>query len=303
MNSSRELFESNAPENVVKSALGYWRIRDMPTPEELSAYYATQYYQEARGSYEITYTDAELRNTKQKIAFRLKLAKPDFLGGGKLLDVGCGEGFVLAHGKAEGWDVRGLDFSSAGVEGQNPFCRGDLLTGDIFELLENEVSSENTYDVIWLQNVLEHVIDPEDLLTTLKKVVSPSGVLVVTVPNDFSRLQEEALLSDRISTPFWVSPPDHLSYFSAQSLRSISIATGWDCRELIGDFPVDWFLFNDQANYIADPGKGKSAHFARVEVENLLLENDFEDMRAFSRGLARVGMGRDLTAFLSPAAL
>jgi 2-polyprenyl-3-methyl-5-hydroxy-6-metoxy-1,4-benzoquinol methylase len=36
--------------------------------------------------------------------------------GGRLLDVGCGEGCALAFFREHGWSVKGVDFSSAGVE-------------------------------------------------------------------------------------------------------------------------------------------------------------------------------------------
>lgn len=285
---------------VERTELGYFRIKDLPSTEELQSYYSAQYYQEGRGSYETCYTPAELQNTREKVRLRWELIANRLPTTGRLLDVGCGEGFVLAHGLAQNWKVRGLDFSSAGVVAQNRECEPFLRTGDVFDLLEDETASDVRYDIVWLQNVLEHVIDPEGLLRTLRNLISPGGMLVVTVPNDFSRLQMQALDTGKLSKAFWISPPDHLSYFTAPTLRAIGSATGWECDELIGDFPVDWYLFNENSNYIEEPSKGKAAHFSRIELENLILENTLEDKRAFFTGLARVGMGRDLTAFFSP---
>ena len=45
------------------------------------------------------------------------------------------------------------------------------MTGDIFSLLETEIEAGNPYDVIWLQNVLEHVLDPLELLGQLRKLL------------------------------------------------------------------------------------------------------------------------------------
>lgn len=300
MNADTSDFGALAPDTVIQTELGYWRVRDMPTPQELQDYYAQHYYQQGLGSYEITYSQDELAHIREKIALRWSMIAPQFTTPGRLLDVGCGEGFVLDHGYAQGWQVRGLDFSDAGLLAQNPNCAPYLTTGDVFDLLEAELAAGNRYEILWLQNVLEHVIDPVGLMKTLHALVAPGGVLVVTVPNDFSRLQYEALRSGRIEQPFWVALPDHLSYFTAPSLTALGAATGWDCPHLLGDFPVDWFLFNVNSNYISDPSKGKAAHHARIALERLILEAAPEDAVAFFSGIARIGMGRDLTAIFAP---
>lgn len=293
-------FAGLAPDSVERTEDGYWRVKSPPTPEELAAYYAQRYYQEARGSYEHAYSPEEKQHIQGKIALRWALATKGHSAPGRLLDVGCGEGFVLAHGAEAGWSVRGIDFSDAGLRGQNPQLLSSLTTGDLFASLDEEISRGAAYEVVWLQNVLEHVIDPVTLLRQLKALTAPGGRLVVTVPNDFSRLQHVALSSGRIDRSFWVALPDHLSYFSADSLRSIATRTGWTCRNLLADFPVDWFLFNAQSNYIADPTKGKSAHHARIALENMILDEDRAKVIALFESLADIGMGRDLTAVLEP---
>lgn len=294
-------FANLVPEGMERTEDGYWRIHTPPTPAELAAYYAQRYYQEARGSYEHSYGADELKHIRGKIALRWSLATDGQTGSGRLLDVGCGEGFVLAHGASTGWSVRGIDFSDAGLRGQNPQFMPSLVTGDLFACLDTEIAQGMKYDVVWLQNVLEHVIDPVALLRQLKTLTRPGSRLVVTVPNDFSRLQHTALATGRIERSFWIAPPDHLSYFCADSLRRVANRTGWTCRNLLADFPVDWFLFNAQANYIADPTKGKSAHHARIALENMILDEDRAKVVAFFESLAALGMGRDLTAILEPA--
>lgn len=295
-----DAFSRFAPPTVERADGGYWRVKNAPSPRELSDYYAERYYQEGRGSYETAYSDAELRHIRAKIALRWRLAAGRFDAPGRLLDVGCGEGFVLAHGLQAGWTVAGLDFSSAGAKAQNPDILPYLRAGDLFASLADEIECGAGYEVIWLQNVLEHVIDPIKLLHDLHRLITPAGVLVVTVPNDFSRLQHEALETGRIDQAFWVALPDHLSYFGPDSLRKVGGMTGWSCERLIGDFPVDWFLFNADSNYVADRSKGKAAHHARVALETLILDADPDDATAFFSGLARIGMGRDLTAFFTP---
>jgi SAM-dependent methyltransferase len=217
-----------------------------------------------------------------------------------MLDVGCGEGYALAYFREHGWNVRGLDFSSAGVTSKNPQCRDCLTTGDLFELLNAEISAGRSYDVVWLQNVLEHVLDPMGLLHSLRTLVSAEGVAVVTVPNDCSITQRAALEGGHIDRTFWVAPPDHLSYFDRDSLAKAASAAGWTCRDVMADFPIDWFLFHPGSNYVRDRGMGKAAHRARVELENLVHSRHIDDVVDFWVSLAKLGFGRDLTAFLTP---
>ena len=289
-----------------KHALGFWEIAIKPSSQELQKHYADRYYQEAKGSYEHEYTKDELLFIKAKLEQRLAaleiyLPQSGNESKGRMLDVGCGEGFTLAFFREKGWLVKGIDFSSAGVRSKNPECLDVLVEGDVFSLLQAEITVGDTYDVIWLQNVLEHVIDPLALLESLRKLVSPGGLAVVTVPNDYSVTQRALFDHKHIDSAFWVVPPEHLAYFDSVSLTNTAKAAGWDCVDLLCDFPIDWFLFHPGSNYIQNkPAAGKSAHKARVQIENLIHEQHIGDVLRFWSAAAKLGMGRNITAFLRP---
>ncbi|UCV10584.1 class I SAM-dependent methyltransferase [Dechloromonas denitrificans] len=289
-----------------KHPLGYWEIANKPDRLELQKYYAEKYYQEGQGSYELAYGDDELCYFQAKLEQRWAVLQQHLSqkkGKKSLLDVGCGEGYALAFFRAHGWVVRGLDFSSAGVESKNPDCQDALLTGDIFNMLTAEIDAGHTYDVVWLQNVLEHVIDPIDLLRSLRTLVSPGGLAVVTVPNDCSITQLAALECQHVENAFWVAPPDHLTYFDRDSLMNTADQTGWKNIEMLSDFPVDWFLFHPASNYVRNKGAGKAAHMARVQIENFIHKQPLEDVVSFWSAAAKLGLGRDITVFLRPTGL
>ena len=285
--------------------LGFYEITEKPSVDELQRYYAEKYYQNAERSYEHEYTQDELKYFRGRLEQHhaaLKAIKPQAITSGEasFLDVGCGEGYAMAYFREQGYTIKGLDFSTAGVESKNPGCLDALITGDLFELLQSEISLGKCYDIVWLQNVLEHVLDPVDLMKTLRNLISPAGVAVITVPNDYSIIQKEALERGHIDRPFWVTPPDHLSYFDNASLTNIAQATGWEVGDILGDFPIDWYLYHPGSNYVMDSSVGRNAHCARVQLENLIGLQSIDNVLNLWRAMAKVGSGRALTAFITP---
>jgi len=283
---------------LIKHELGFWTVSNKPLSDDLQKYYSEKYYQQGLGSYDLTYSEEEIVYFKAKIAQRHQVIQRYFKGSGNFLDVGCGEGFALNFFYDSGWNCKGLDFSSMGVASQNPHVINLLQTGNIFDLLSDEINSGRLYDVVWLQNVLEHVIDPLALMESLKKLISFDGIVVITVPNDFSLSQKVAIEKGHVFDHYWVVLPDHLNYFDHHSLTIMAEALGWDCLELLGDFPVDWFLFNSASNYIQNRSLGKSAHIARVQIENMLNSQPSDQLLQFWASAGRLGIGRDLTVFL-----
>ena len=316
----------NPADLVHRNELGYYEITRKPTPEELRDYYAQRYYQENRSSYQPDYSAAEREHIEGKLRLRhwvltqlLPPAGPTAIGAATgaqasaetahspariFLDVGCGEGWALDYFQRQGWDVLGLDFSSFSLEQFHPGLRGSLRAGNLYDGLQELIAEGRQFDVLWLDNVLEHVLDPAELLRRCRALTRPGGVLMVDVPNDFSPLQQHLLAAGHIDRPFWVALPDHLSYFGAEGLRNLAAATGWHTAKTLGDQPIDLHLFNPATNYVMDRSLGKGAHQARLEQDNFLLRTaPLPAVAAYYEALAGVGLGRSIVAFLQPDSL
>lgn len=288
---------------LVQRETGFWQVADIPSGEELKSYYERRYYQESQGHYSPSYTPEEREYFDILIARNAHLvAKIRGPGAGSMLDVGCGEGFAMDWFRRAGWSVEGLDHSSAGIGALHPHLVPHASFGDVFDLLADRIAEGRTYDLVWLTNVLEHVTDPVQLLASLRNLVAENGVLLITVPNDGSDFQEMLLETDRIPHRFWIALPDHLAYFDDESLRRTAAATGWDCREVIADFPIDFFLLHEGSNYVRDSANGPAAHRARVQMERLLAGRSEAAVHAFYSAMAAVGLGRTLTAAMTRAA-
>lgn len=287
---------------LTRNTLGYLEVIDKPSPEELQQYYAQQYYQEERSSYRKTYSADELTFITHKIEQKHYLVERSALGGDRqsLLDVGCGEGFSLKWFSQKGYDVKGLDFSSAGIDAMNPEYSQYVETGDVFLSLEQKITAAESYDIIWLQHVLEHVLEPLDLLKSLRSLINPQGALLVTVPNDGNDLQESIYHSGKVDNRYWIVQPDHISYFTASSLVNTVNAAGWRCLDLITDFPIDLYLLHEGSNYISNRDNGPAAHQARISMELMIASMGVVKATDYFRASAAVGIGRSLTALVTP---
>lgn len=290
-------------QKLIKHELGFLQVDPLPTVSELNEYYSKLYYQESLSStYQSDYNEEELSYIKSKIsqkAFAINQHKSVEIG--RLLDVGCGEGFVMRHYFDKKWAVNGIDFSEYGITSFNPDLLKFFEKGDIYSILETKIENSEKFDIIWMGNVLEHVIDPIHLLKRLKLLLNSNGTLVITVPNDGSSFQELLLNKKYVNRNSWIAYPDHLSYFSYQNLIKIAHYTGYDWFELVADFPIDFFLLHSGSNYVINSDLGKEAHKARIEMENFIADAPFEVVNAFYANLAKLGLGRDLTIFLTPS--
>ena len=294
------------PDTLRLNEFGFYEVIDKPTPAELSAYYATRYYQEGLTTYQPAYPPEEMEHIDGKLRLRHWVlthlpGATEPAPGGSFLDIGCGEGWALAYFHRLGWDVLGLDYSSFSVERFQPNLREHLRTGDLTEQLTELAAAGRTFEVLWLDNVLEHVPDPAGLLRQCRALVAPGGTLVVEVPNDFSALQTHLLEAGHIDRPFWVALPDHLAYFNQPGLRNVAAATGWRVIKTLADQPIDLNLLNPATNYVMNRAAGPAAHRARLAQDNLLLRTaPLAAVAAYYEGLAGVGLGRNIVAFLQP---
>jgi SAM-dependent methyltransferase len=276
--------------------LGFWRIKHLPTDAELANYYKQQYYGRSDGHTQFAhvYTDAEYiyKSLPGREASTIFARQP-----GRLLEVGVGEGFTLAHFKDLGWEVGGLDFTRTGVLALNPAVADKVVEGNAFALLDDEIANGEQYDAVICNNVLEHVRDPIGLLERLRHLLAPNGIVRIQVPNDGSWLQNLVVERGQAPPDFWVAVPDHLSYFDTISLRNLIEHSGFAVTDMLCEFPVDLFLLNSESNYLAHPERGRASHFARVAFEIALAQRSIEDLVLFRRACAATGLGRSIAVY------
>jgi SAM-dependent methyltransferase len=283
---------------------GWRRVTPTPSAEELKAFYEREYFQASHGTYAQAYSETEIAH--RNLLARLMLAaigeaRGD-TSGGRLLEIGCGEGWFLAAADAAGYAVQGLDFSQAGLAKFHPQFLDRARFGDAFEILDGLIAAGETADVCVMEHVLEHVVDPEALLARLPRLLTPGGVLAITVPNDFSPIQLAARAAGAVERDFWLAPPQHLNYFNAANLGPLLSRMGFDVKVGFASFPIDWYLLHPGSNYVADPAQGKAAHRARMAIDLTLAEQGMDAYLGLAKAFYACGAGRSLTVIAAPKA-
>jgi SAM-dependent methyltransferase len=114
---------------------------------------------------------------------------------GETLDIGCGVGKFLRHRPG----TLGVDVNPAIVE----FCRAQGLPVTLME--PDRLPFENArFDALVLDNVLEHIVDPQPLLKEMHRVLKPRGRVVVGVPGRKG----------------YAHDPDHKRFYDERDLRA-----------------------------------------------------------------------------------
>jgi SAM-dependent methyltransferase len=274
---------------------GYWYY-DSPGEAALRAHYEHHYFQQ-NAIYSSEYDQEELDFFRASAARKIALIQAHATIGPSThcLELGVGEGWSLAALRDAGASVVGIDYSLHGVRKWNASLESSMRVGDPERELAGLLAEGASFDLVWLDNVLEHVPDPARTLAQLRDALAPGGLLLAEIPNDESELQAFLLREGLVKAPYWLSYPEHLSYFSLESATSLMAAHGFTRLDAIADVPIDMFLFNESSNYVMDRSKGKPAHRARMRFDRLVSERGAGKSLSFFRSLANEGFGRNLT--------
>ena len=141
-------------------------------------------------------------------------------GRGKLLDIGCGYGFFLGEMQSRGWQVEGIEISRPGRR----YLRNRWDIDVHSEPLEDLSLRENSFDVVTLFYVIEHVPNPVSLLTEVKRVLKPNGLVVLRWPHSTPIVRILGPLSRKLDL---YHTPYHLYDFSPETIEKVLVLTGF----------------------------------------------------------------------------
>jgi SAM-dependent methyltransferase len=165
---------------------------------------------------------------------------PDWVPGGRALDLGCGNGVFLHCISRHGWETVGVDISPAAAALAHE-CFGIRI--HVGELGDAQIK-EGSLDFVRMNHVIEHLWRPVATLRRIAALLRPGGRLYVETPNIGS-------LGFKWSHEYWfpLEAPRHLWLFSAATLTQALEETGFTIRSLRSrSLPTfDW-----EASYIRE---------------------------------------------------
>jgi 2-polyprenyl-3-methyl-5-hydroxy-6-metoxy-1,4-benzoquinol methylase len=177
-----------------------------PSLENLGKYYESEDY--------ISHTDNKRSLFEKAYHFvkgialknKLELINSEQIDKGSILDIGAGTGDFLSVAKKDGWNTTGIEPSDRAKA---------IAIGKGISFVDNTtILAESSFDVITMWHVLEHVPDLDFQIKELKRLLKPTGTLIVAVPN-FKSFDAKHYGS------FWAAydVPIHFWHFSKNAIK------------------------------------------------------------------------------------
>jgi len=281
-----------------KNEFGFYQITPTPSAEEITKFYADEFYTDEYKNFNDSSLEVQI---KDKAFFEgrwsdiydnfLEINK-DLKKGNSILDIGCGWAQALLFFKEKGFDCYGFD---PAIEAVEYGCKKGLnikhagLDGmDVFE--------NKKFEMVTMFNVLEHLANPSQTINQIKEILQPNGILAIDVPNEFNDFQTAGRDVHGLDD-WWVAPPNHLNYFSKDSLVNFLESHGFSVEISESSFPLEMFLLFGE-NYVKDGNLGGQCHKKRVLFEeNLRKHGKASTLKNFYRALADLNLGRQVSVF------
>jgi len=134
---------------------------------------------------------------------------------GRLLDIGCGDGFFVSAMANSGWDVTGIDPALPNALLQESKTSVHYIRGDLHKLPRNE-----HFDVITIWDVIEHVERPLSLVVDAASWLAPGGLLIIETGN----YQSAGRVMSGVE--WWNFQADHRWYLAPPQLKRLMLEAG-----------------------------------------------------------------------------
>ena len=271
--------------NIVQcQQCGLLFLNPQPDPQTLEKYYPKEYHESRSARFEEyswlrrkileTYWGYPGASTRQKLfqqwfllpfKWRYRHSIP-FVEGGRLLDIGCGNGRELYKLKRMGWETYGVEINEEASER----ARSEglwVFTGDLFKAN----FPDQFFDVVRMSFVLEHLSNPRETLTEIKRILRPQGRIYISIQN--TKSLNHWLFGERW---FSLDVPRHLFSFSTETMKRLLSSLGLRVQAIRFDSGTRTFLASLQY-WINDRYQGRSliqgkqpfykSHFLRYLVK------------------------------------
>jgi len=179
-------------------------VNSRPAKEEILRTYRDT-YTDFRQLKEWFYEDRRIGNSSGILR---RISRFKSLSGSRILDIGCGPGFLLYEARRLGMDTVGLEISKIYAS----FGREELNLDIRQTILEEADLPSAGFDVVVCNNLIEHLANPHDFFLELARILAPAGILHILTPN-YDGAKEYGN-----EWPGFHKDFEHIFYFNAASL-------------------------------------------------------------------------------------
>lgn len=270
--------------NVVRCRhCGLVYLDPRPTQDSIGDYYPDDYephifFERVRHN-RLAYLDYNYGMWKRRRAIER------FVSHGHVLDIGCGSGSFLFYMRDQGWQTSGVEISPSAVTYVRQTLNLEVSLGDVFAA--NYPS--NTFDLITLWNVFEHLHDPAANLVEIRRILKVGGHIVLAVPNQQS-------WGAKLFGPAWVGydVPRHLYTYTPDTLKTLLTRHGFEL--------IEWrCLFGSHQAFVNSLGfmlaRHKGASWVRLLLQLVASRPARLLTMPFLRGVDVLGKGTVMIAF------
>jgi 2-polyprenyl-3-methyl-5-hydroxy-6-metoxy-1,4-benzoquinol methylase len=198
-------------------------VDPIPTPSELEILYNSVQYYDSHMNYNFeTISQEEIRNNiflNKKLHFAniQKYMKPEL----RFLEIGCGGGFALKAFEESGLEVAGVETSGVASE-----FASKVLKLPVENCSFEDFNPKKKFDIIMLNHVLEHFLDPNQAMKKLASLLDRGGILYIRVPDHDS-------FDRKFYKEKWPAYAHyHISNFSEKSLQLLFLKNGLSVIEV-----------------------------------------------------------------------
>lgn len=164
------------------------------------------------------------------------------VGSGKrVLEVGCGAGFVSEQLKKNGCTVTGIELDAERAAEAKKFCKA-VLVGNVEEMGLD--FPKESFDAILFGDVLEHLFGPEAVLRKARPFLAKDGLVVASIPNVGNWKIRLGLLKGSFDyTDFGILDKTHMRFFTRKSAKRLIERAGFEivAEEFVPSFPFPFF--------------------------------------------------------------
>lgn len=148
----------------------------------------------------------------------------------KILDIGCGDGSFGSQLSGEIW---GIEINNV-VANEASKKLYKVIVGDALKVIDD--TPDYYFDCIFLNDILEHLINPEELLLKIKKKLNNSGIVVFSIPNiRYISVLKELLLDKQFRyTNKGILDKTHLRFFTEKSIKEMMIKCDYEIVKFKG---------------------------------------------------------------------